>query len=115
MIHKRSYCWVISSRGFTAPQIEAPASDVIDWRRRIHAHPELSYKEHATSDFVVEKLTSFGLFPERPTETSVTVLIQGRGRVAQWRCARTWTPCLCRGDRGLLRLHGERCHARVRS
>lgn len=78
MIHKRSYCWVISSRGFTAPQIEAPASDVIDWRRRIHAHPELSYKEHATSDFVVETLPSFGLSPERPTETSVTVLIQGR-------------------------------------
>ena len=79
MIHQRSYCWVISSTGFTAPQIEAPASDVIDWRRHIHAHPELSYKEHATSDFVVEKLTSFGLSPERPTETSVTVLIQGRG------------------------------------
>ena len=59
-----------------APQFEVPASDVIDWRRHIHAHPELSYKEHATSDFVVEKLTSFGLAPERPT---VTVLIQGRG------------------------------------
>ena len=62
-----------------ALQFEVPASDVIDWRRHIHAHPELSYKEHATADFVVEKLTSFGLTPERPTETSVTVLIEGRG------------------------------------
>ena len=31
------------------------------WRREIHAHPELAYEEHRTSDFVAEKLESFGI------------------------------------------------------
>jgi len=31
------------------------------WRRTIHSHPELAYEEHVTSDFIAEKLNSFGL------------------------------------------------------
>jgi hippurate hydrolase len=31
------------------------------WRRDIHAHPELAYEEHRTSEFVASKLESFGL------------------------------------------------------
>ena len=31
------------------------------WRREIHAHPELAYKEHRTADFVAKKLESFGI------------------------------------------------------
>jgi len=33
---------------------------VIDWRRYLHQHPELSYHEKETSAFVAEKLRSFG-------------------------------------------------------
>jgi hippurate hydrolase len=31
------------------------------WRRDIHAHPELGFEEHRTSDFVAAKLREFGL------------------------------------------------------
>ena len=31
------------------------------WRREIHAHPELAYREHRTADFVAAKLESFGI------------------------------------------------------
>ena len=31
------------------------------WRREIHAHPELAYKEQRTADFVAAKLESFGI------------------------------------------------------
>lgn len=34
--------------------------DVTNWRRDIHAHPELGFEEHRTSDFVAQKLAGFG-------------------------------------------------------
>lgn len=35
--------------------------DVGQWRRDIHAHPELGFEEHRTADFVATKLEEFGL------------------------------------------------------
>ena len=35
-------------------------SDVTDWRRELHAHPELQFDVHRTSRFVADKLTEFG-------------------------------------------------------
>ena len=32
-----------------------------DWRRHLHAHPEVGFAEHATAAFVAEKLASFGV------------------------------------------------------
>ena len=32
-----------------------------EWRRDIHAHPELAYEEHRTAGFVAEKLREFGI------------------------------------------------------
>jgi amidohydrolase len=34
--------------------------ELTDWRRDIHAHPELGFEEHRTSDLVAEKLAQFG-------------------------------------------------------
>ena len=34
--------------------------DLTNWRREIHAHPELGFEEHRTSDFVAQKLAEFG-------------------------------------------------------
>ena len=41
--------------------IAAVTADVITWRHRIHAHPELGFQEHATSRFVADQLRAFGL------------------------------------------------------
>lgn len=38
---------------------------LVAWRRHIHTHPELSYEEHATTDYVDGELRAMGLEPER--------------------------------------------------
>ena len=35
--------------------------EIKKWRQQLHAHPELGYEEEWTSNFVAEKLESFGL------------------------------------------------------
>src|SRR4051794_23841217 len=34
--------------------------DLTNWRREIHAHPELGFEEHRTSGFVAQRLAEFG-------------------------------------------------------
>ncbi|MEO1689483.1 MAG: M20/M25/M40 family metallo-hydrolase, partial [Pseudomonadota bacterium] len=40
--------------------IAAMAAELTEWRRDIHAHPELGYEETRTAGVVAEKLKSFG-------------------------------------------------------
>jgi amidohydrolase len=54
------------------------AAEVINWRRHLHANPELSYKEFNTSKFVFDSLKSMGLQPETLTETGVVALVSGK-------------------------------------
>jgi hippurate hydrolase len=35
-------------------------SDVVEWRRHLHQHPELLYDVHKTASFLAEKLVAFG-------------------------------------------------------
>ncbi|MGJ0119162.1 amidohydrolase [Williamsia sp. MIQD14] len=47
-------------------------SEMIGWRRDLHAHPELSRQEHRTTEFVMAELTGVGLHPQRlPLGTGV--------------------------------------------
>lgn len=50
------------------------------WRRQLHAHPELGFEEHWTSDFIAEKLASFGVAVHRGMAgTGVVGVIRGQG------------------------------------
>ena len=40
--------------------VAAVVPEVIAWRHRIHANPELGFQEHETARFVAEQLRSFG-------------------------------------------------------
>ena len=41
--------------------IAAAAAEFTEWRRDLHAHPELGFEEHRTSDIVAQKLESWGI------------------------------------------------------
>ncbi|MGE0658932.1 MAG: amidohydrolase [Reyranellaceae bacterium] len=43
------------------PHIAALESQLIGWRRHLHAHPELGYEERLTGDFIAAKLSEMGL------------------------------------------------------
>lgn len=42
-------------------EIAAMEDEIREWRRDIHAHPELGFEENRTADFVAEKLEEFGI------------------------------------------------------
>jgi amidohydrolase len=45
--------------------LAAHADDLIRWRRDLHAHPEIGYREHRTTDTIVSLLEGFGLTAKR--------------------------------------------------
>ena len=47
--------------------------EIKKWRQQLHAHPELGYEEEWTSNFVAEKLESFGLEVHRGMATTGVV------------------------------------------
>ncbi|GHF55611.1 amidohydrolase [Deinococcus metalli] len=54
------------------------AEQVIAWRRWLHQHPELSFQEHATAQYVEDVLRGFPhLTVTRPTPTSVLAVLKG--------------------------------------
>lgn len=58
--------------------VAAVRQDVVQWRRHLHAHPELSFQEEETAQFVYDTLTTFeGLEVSRPTQTSVMARLIG--------------------------------------
>ena len=54
------------------------AEEFIQVRHHLHAHPELSYKEFETSQFIQNKLTEFGIEHKVLAETGVVGLIKGK-------------------------------------
>ena len=68
--------------------IKAFHGDLTAWRRDIHAHPELGFDEHRTSDFVAKKLGEFGVTVHRNVgKTGVVGVLQtGNGPTIGLRC-----------------------------
>src|SRR5688572_31447204 len=55
------------------------SKEVVEFRRHIHANPELSYQEHNTVKYVEDKLRSFGLTSiQRMATTGLIVDIKGK-------------------------------------
>ena len=54
------------------------ASEVVSYRRHLHANPELSYQEFNTSKYVAEKLRDLGLEPKEIATTGLLVEIKGK-------------------------------------
>ena len=55
------------------------AGDLVSIRRHLHAHPELSFEEHQTAQFVAAKLKEYGLNPQvGVADTGVVALIEGQ-------------------------------------
>jgi hippurate hydrolase len=56
-------------------------SEMTDWRRDFHMHPELGFEEHRTSGIVAEKLREFGCdeVHEGLARTGVVGVIHGQG------------------------------------
>jgi len=50
---------------------------VVEIRRHLHQHPELSFQEEQTAQFVFQTLESMGLQPQRMANTGVVALIEG--------------------------------------
>ena len=62
--------------------VSAREDELIAFRRRLHAHPELSWQEHATTEAIVDRLRVAGLAPVvLGRGTGVVCDIQGRGEV----------------------------------
>jgi amidohydrolase len=52
--------------------------ELLEWRRHLHAHPELSNREVETAKYIAERLRSFGLEPRTGiARTGVVALIRG--------------------------------------
>lgn len=54
--------------------------ELTEWRRDLHAHPELGFEEHRTSDFVASKLRDFGIeVHQGMAGTGVVGVLRGSG------------------------------------
>ncbi len=57
---------------------EANHQQTVEWRRHLHANPELSYQEFNTSKFVAAQLKSFGIPYTEMATTGLVGLIKGK-------------------------------------
>lgn len=52
--------------------------EMVEWRRYLHQHPELSYQEHQTMEFIAARLRSFGVETQAGVgDTGVVGIIRG--------------------------------------
>ena len=60
----------------TASRAMAPV--LAEWRQYLHAHPELSFAEYETTEWLAAKLTAWQIPYSRPTPTGLVGVIEGR-------------------------------------
>lgn len=71
-------CGVFSASANLEADIQAIEPDLIEWRRHLHQHPELSNREFETAKYIAQKLKSFGLEVETGiAHTGVVGVLKG--------------------------------------
>lgn len=69
----------------TEQLITAAAEEALRWRRHIHAHPDLSFQEKPTADYIARELSPFAeLQISRPVENSVIAVLHGAHPGPMW-------------------------------
>ena len=59
-------------------EVLALTPQLIAWRREMHRHPELSFQEYETTDFIERTLRSFGITEiSRPCKTGLIAVVRG--------------------------------------
>lgn len=53
-------------------------TEVVDIRRHLHTHPELSFEEYETSAYIQRKLTEYGIGYQTIANTGIVALIEGK-------------------------------------
>lgn len=91
----RNYTTETEPAPVVSPWVDELLPGLIEFRRDLHAHPELSFKEFRTTDKLVERLEAAGLKPRRLEGTGLTVDV---GRVPSPRLF-AGTLTLCRSSR----------------
>lgn len=77
----RNYTTETKPTPLVGPRLEAFLPELIEFRRDLHSHPELSFHEYRTTDRIVARLEAAGLTPRRLEGTGVVVDI-GSGPIA---------------------------------
>jgi amidohydrolase len=77
----RNYTTETEPTPVVGPWLEDLLPEIIEFRRDLHAHPELSFKEYRTTDKLAERLVEAGLKPRRLEGTGLTVDV-GSGPIA---------------------------------
>jgi amidohydrolase len=66
------------------PEMASAQEEMTQWRRDLHAHPELGFEEERTSNFVASKLTEWGIAVTRGlAKTGVVGTLEGRNSGSQ--------------------------------
>ncbi|MFI5626568.1 amidohydrolase [Nocardioides sp. NPDC051685] len=70
---------------FLAERVDAYDAELTDLRRDIHAHPELSWQEHRTTELIAERLEKAGWQIDRPSATGLIADLGGGDNVVALR------------------------------
>ncbi len=62
---------MLEPAAFLAERVDAYDAELTDLRRDIHAHPELSWQEHRTTELIAERLEKAGWQVDRPSATGL--------------------------------------------
>ena len=81
----------------------ADYDNIVRWRRYLHQHPEISFQETKTAQFIIEQLQSFGI-------DDIRTHVGGNGIVATIHGAHTGLTIAYRADFDALPIQTPKIH-----